>query len=57
MYFFAYTWLKESSELAELKALMDSGSIQLPNPDTCWDELGIYPDPFAVAMCRRAQEI
>lgn len=54
MFFLAYKWLQESSEPAELKTLMDSRSTQLPGVDACWDKLGTNPDPYAVAMCRRA---
>ncbi|KAG2421959.1 hypothetical protein HFD88_005935 [Aspergillus terreus] len=40
-----------ATETDEITALMNSGSIQLPDADTCQDALGSDPDPYAVFMC------
>ncbi|KAH6842747.1 mutanase [Chaetomium sp. MPI-CAGE-AT-0009] len=46
-----------AAEAAERETLFAQGQIVLPNADTCNTTLGLNADPYAVAMCHRAQEI
>jgi hypothetical protein len=46
-----------AEEAKEQQALVSQGAIRLPDADTCQDTLGDNSDPYAVAMCRRAQEV
>ncbi|KAK2763255.1 hypothetical protein FQN54_009891 [Arachnomyces sp. PD_36] len=45
---------KRAAEVAEF---MDNGGIQLPPAETCQQDLGSDPDPYAVYMCERSIEI
>lgn len=40
-----------ATETDEITALMNAGSIQLPDADTCQAALGSGPDPYAAFMC------
>lgn len=47
----------ETSQVAEVIAFLESGGIQLPPAETCQEDLGTDPDPYAVFMCERAMNI
>jgi hypothetical protein len=44
-------------EKAEIQALIQAGSVQLPDPATCRAGLGSDPDPWELWKCRIAQEV
>ncbi|KAK3937884.1 Mutanase Pc12g07500-like protein 1 [Diplogelasinospora grovesii] len=46
-----------AADAAEVSALFAAGPIVLPDWSTCNTTLGDQPDPYALAMCRVAQEI
>lgn len=42
---------------AEIRSVVEQGSIELPDADTCEEELGTDPDPYAKFLCMVSQEI
>ncbi|KAJ4413888.1 hypothetical protein N0V82_008243 [Gnomoniopsis sp. IMI 355080] len=44
-----------AADIAEIQA--QGGQIVLPNADTCTNDLGTDPDPYAYFLCRVAQEV
>lgn len=64
-YFFLSSWpdlplkneVVESSNFADVAALVQTGSINLPSPSNCNTALGSDPDPYAKWMCMVSVEI